>query len=43
MSFIFVGRETTSSALTWAIYLLSQSPEWRERVADEAENVIGSP
>jgi cytochrome P450 len=43
MSFIFGGQETTSSALTWAIYLLSQSPEWRERVADEAENVIGSP
>ena len=33
MTFIFGGQETTSSALTWAIYLLSQSPEWRERVA----------
>jgi cytochrome P450 len=43
MSFIFGGRETTSSALTWASYLLSQSPECREPVADEAENVIGSP
>ncbi len=43
MTFIFGGQETTSSALTWAIYLLSQSPEWRERVAGEAEDVIGSP
>jgi cytochrome P450 len=29
MTLIFGGQETTSSALTWAIYLLSQSPEWR--------------
>ena len=43
MTFIFGGQETTSSALTWAIYLLSQSPEWRERVAAEADDVIGSP
>jgi cytochrome P450 len=28
--------------LTWAIYLLSQSLEWRERVAAEADDVIGS-
>ena len=41
MTFIFGGQETTSSALTWAIYLLSQSPEWRERVAKEADDVIG--
>ena len=33
MTFIFGGQETTSSALTWAIYLLSQLPEWRKRVA----------
>jgi cytochrome P450 len=40
VTFIFGGQETTSSALTWSIYLLSQSCEWRERVAQEAENVI---
>ena len=40
MTFIFGGQETTSSALTWAIYLLSQSPEWRERVAEEADKVF---
>jgi cytochrome P450 len=37
ITFIFGGQETTSTTLTWAIYLLSQSPEWRERVIDEAE------
>jgi cytochrome P450 len=42
ITFIFGGQETTSSALTWAIYLLSQTPEWRERVAEEADDVIGS-
>jgi cytochrome P450 len=36
MTFIFGGQETTSSALTWAFYLLSQSAEWRERVLKEA-------
>jgi cytochrome P450 len=41
MTFIFGGQETTSSALTWAVYLLSQSAEWRERVIAEAETVQG--
>jgi cytochrome P450 len=39
MTFIFGGQETTSSAMTWALYLLSQSSEWRERVIAEAERV----
>ncbi len=36
MTMIFGGQETTSSALTWAIYLLSQSGEWRGRVLEES-------
>jgi cytochrome P450 len=40
MTFIFGGQETTSSTLTWAIYLLSQSSEWCERLVEEADNVI---
>ena len=39
MTFIFGGRETTSSALTWAFYLLSQSAEWLERVLAEASRL----
>jgi cytochrome P450 len=39
MTFIFGGQETTSSALTWAFYLLSQSAEWRERVLAEASRL----
>jgi cytochrome P450 len=41
MTLIFGGQETTSSAMTWAIYLLSQSPEWSERVVEEAETMVG--
>jgi cytochrome P450 len=42
ITFIFGGQETTSSALTWAIYLISQSSEWRERVLAEANRFAGA-
>ena len=42
MTFFFAGQETTSSTMTWVLYLLSQSPEWRERVAEEAQSVRGN-
>jgi len=41
MTFIFAGHETTANALTWSFYLLSQSPEWDEKVAREAHEVLG--
>lgn len=37
LTFIAAGHETTANCLTWSIYLLSQAPEWRERVRAEAE------
>jgi cytochrome P450 len=40
LTFFLAGQETTSTALTWAIYLLSQSPEWSERVAAEARREL---
>ena len=40
VTFIGAGHETTANALTWTLYLLSQSPFWRERV--EAELNAGS-
>jgi len=36
ITFIAAGHETTSNVLTWSLYLLSCSQEWRERVLEEA-------
>ena len=33
--FFLAGHETSASALAWALYLLSQAPEWQEKVAAE--------
>jgi cytochrome P450 len=43
LTFIAAGQETTANALTWSLYLLSQSPEWRARVASEADRELGGP
>jgi cytochrome P450 len=43
LTFIGAGHETTANALTWAIFLLSMSREWRERVAAEADAVLDGP
>ena len=37
VTFIGAGHETTANALTWTLYLLSQSPSWRERVEAEID------
>ena len=37
VTFIGAGHETTANALTWTIYLLSQAPDWRERVEAEID------
>lgn len=35
------GHETTANALAWTLYLLSQHPDIADRVAQEAERVLG--
>jgi len=37
LTFISAGHETTANALTWSLFLVSQSPEWRQRVEAEAD------
>jgi cytochrome P450 len=40
VTFIGAGHETTANALTWALYLLSQAPDWRARVEDEIDRAF---
>jgi cytochrome P450 len=42
ITFIAAGHETTANALAWSLFLLSQSPEWSERVAEEARRELGA-
>ena len=42
-TFILAGHETTANALTWSLFLLSLSPEWRERLGAEAERSLDGP
>ena len=41
VTFIGAGHETTANGLTWTLYLLSQSPQWREHAQAEADRISG--
>ena len=43
LTFLSAGHETTANALAWSLFLLSQSPEWRMRVRDEARRELDGP
>ena len=38
--FLLAGHETSAAALGWALYLMALAPEWQDRVAAEALDVI---
>ncbi|HET9831647.1 MAG TPA: cytochrome P450 [Vicinamibacterales bacterium] len=40
MTFLLAGQETTSLALTWTWYLLSQNPDVRQRFEREIDDVL---
>jgi len=42
VSFLMAGYDTTALALTWTLYLISQSPDWEMRMLDEIKDVVGS-
>jgi cytochrome P450 len=43
LTFIAAGHETTSNCLSWALFLLTQSEDWRDRVAEEAAREADGP
>ena len=43
ITFLGAGHETTANALTWSLFLLSLSPEWRDRLAAEADGALDGP
>lgn len=43
LTFIAAGHETTSSALTWASYLLSKHPDIQEQLRSEVQACIPDP
>lgn len=40
--FLLAGHETSAAALGWALYLLALYPNWQDRVAKEADAVLGA-
>jgi hypothetical protein len=40
LTFIAAGHETTANSLAWALFLLSQSSEWRRRVETEVDREL---
>jgi cytochrome P450 len=40
LTFIAAGHETTANTLSWTMFLLSQSRQWRERIEAEVEREL---
>jgi cytochrome P450 len=43
ITFISAGHESTANAISWALFLLSQSPAWRGRLVAEATRELDGP
>ena len=43
LTFIAAGHETTANTLSWALFLLSQSPQWRARIEAEVDRELAGP
>ncbi len=42
IGFLFAGHDTTSSLMSWLLFELGNSPEWRQRLRDEQQQVMGN-
>ncbi|PMD41152.1 cytochrome P450 monooxygenase-like protein [Hyaloscypha variabilis F] len=42
LTFLAAGHETTSSALTWAVWLLATNPDWQTQLRDEIREHLPS-
>ena len=42
ITLLVAGHETTASALTWSLYLLSHRPEWQEKVAQSEAHALAA-
>jgi cytochrome P450 len=42
VALLAAGTDTTALALAWALYLISQSPEWESRMLEEIQEVAGA-
>jgi cytochrome P450 len=40
LTFLSAGHETTANTLAWSVFLLSQAPDWRARVREEADREL---
>ncbi|GJN73187.1 cytochrome P450 97B3 [Purpureocillium lilacinum] len=43
MTFLAAGHDTTASALTWALYMMTRHPEMQQRLRDEVRAALPSP
>jgi len=41
LTFVLAGHETTSVAMSWVLYLLSQHPQVEEKVIEEINTILG--
>jgi len=42
IGFLFAGHDTTSSLMSWLLFELGNRPEWRLRLRDEQQQVMGN-
>jgi retinoid hydroxylase len=42
IGFLFAGHDTTSSLMSWLLFELGNRPEWRQKLRDECQQVMGN-